>query len=92
MSGVQQNRPLLKTRFQVKSRARLCDLNVFLVEPLELGEWLAMSTDRPGRRVADPKFSHSPSSRRPFLHGCLALRCCVVLQAQQLTHERLHGA
>lgn len=43
MSGVQQNRPLLKTRFWVKSHASLGDMNVFLVEPLELGEWLATS-------------------------------------------------
>lgn len=88
MSGVQQNCPLLKRRFQVKSRASLSS-ECIPCGALGAQKWLPVSTDRAGRRLADPEFSHSRSSRRPLLHGGLPLRCCVLLQAQQLTLERL---
>jgi len=89
MSGAQQNCPLHKRRFQVKSHTGFCDLDVTLVQALELREWLATSTDRPGRRAAAPDFGRSLSSHRPFLHGGVVLRGGGLLQAQQLAHERL---
>lgn len=70
--GSAENHCILKMRGQVKSCASLGD-------PRRAPELLAWHTQGQTGR-ADPELSRSCSSYKPFLHGELALTCCVGLQ------------